>query len=59
MDNIITIRITTAAPIQSGERTHHQLQSIVFVSFNITKTIVNIQERPIPPELPFELLIYY
>ena len=46
---IIEKTITTG--IQNGENTHHQDQSILFVSFKIKKTIKTIVANPNPPLL--------
>ena len=42
-------------PIQSGDKTHNQLQLITPVSFNTTKTTVNTPDKLIPDELFDEL----
>ena len=39
---------TIPAGIHSGDVTHHQLQSILSVSFNIRNTINNIVNIPVP-----------
>lgn len=43
--------IAIAAPIQSGDNTHHQFQSIFPVNFNTTKIMVKSVLKPIPPLL--------
>lgn len=43
-----------AIPKRTGDKTHHQDQSIYLVNFNVIKTIVNRPTKPIP-ELLLEL----
>ena len=53
---LITINIntpTTTNGIHNGLNTHHQLQSIVFVSFRVR----NIRNNIVPNPIPFELLL--
>lgn len=58
---IKTIPINKANGIQSGERTHHQDQSILLVSFktkNTTKSIVGIPKPPLDLLLLAMLIIF-
>jgi len=51
MPYMIKIKIPIAKLIQSGEKTHHQDQSILSKSLNITKTMVSRPGKPIPAEV--------
>jgi len=51
MPTIIKIMTTIAAPIQSGDKTHHHDHVILPINFNVIKTIVKSPTKPIPPEL--------
>ena len=46
---IINMSRTIAAGIQMGAKTHHQLQSITFVSLRTMNTIVKSPVKPMPP----------
>jgi hypothetical protein len=46
-----TTKSTNKAEIQTGEKTHHQLQLITPVSFSTIKTMVSNPTNPMPPPL--------
>lgn len=54
---IIANKITNPNGIHSGEVTHHQDQSIVFVSFKTRKTTKRIVDNEIPEDALFVFMI--
>jgi hypothetical protein len=59
----VDITSTTATTIaignQSGDVTHHQLQSIVSVSFKTRNIRNNVILIPIPPDVFFSLISFF
>jgi len=49
------IKPTATTGIQNGEKTHHQDQSILLVSFNIKKIMNRIVVNPIPLLVLFDI----
>ena len=59
-ETIIANIIIIANGIQSGLNTHHQLQSMLWVSFNTRNTMNNIVPNPIPSDvLSFAMFICF
>jgi hypothetical protein len=57
MPTQINIKIITAGIIQSGASTHHQFQSMKWVSFKTMNAIVKSPAKPMPPDAESDFLL--